>query len=119
MTFDDYAEAARLTYKGPPGHEHMLLNAALGIAGEAGEVADSLKKSRYPSKPGDGISSYSALVEELGDVLWYVSLACDGLGVSLGEVAERNLAKLSRRHAAGGNAASHDATAPQSHAKRN
>lgn len=101
MTFDDYAEAARLTYKGPPGHEHMLLNAALGIAGEAGEVADSLKKSRYPSKPGDGISSYSALVEELGDVLWYVSLLADAIGTTLDDVAGGNIERLAKRHGIG------------------
>jgi NTP pyrophosphatase (non-canonical NTP hydrolase) len=82
-----------------PGRERAdrLLNAALGLCGEAGEFADALKKSHFHAHPLDE----AALCKELGDVLWYAALACDALGLSLGEVMAENIAKLRRRYPEG------------------
>lgn len=97
MTLDEYQRLALRTYKGPSG-THQLINAALGLAGESGEVADQVKKFQYPSKPGDGGRTYQNLVEELGDVLWYAALLADAIGTTLDDVAGGNIAKLAARH---------------------
>lgn len=74
-----------------------LLNAALGLAGESGEVADLIKKAKFQGHPLDE----DKLVEELGDVLWYVALAAEVLGVSLEDIMHRNIDKLWSRYPAG------------------
>ncbi len=67
---------------------------ALGLAGEAGEVVDLIKKFLYAGHPLDA----EELVEELGDVLWYVALICHAVGTSIGEVMAANVEKLRRRY---------------------
>ena len=71
-----------------------LTNAALGLAGEAGEFADSVKKSRYQGHDLNALE----LANELGDVLWYVALACQALNLDMSEVMGRNLYKLDVRY---------------------
>lgn len=71
-----------------------LMNAALGLAGESGEFADSLKKHVYHLHSLDA----GQLAEELGDVLWYVALASDALGLTISDVMEANVEKLRRRY---------------------
>jgi len=71
-----------------------LLHAALGIATEAGEFADIIKKRIFYTGPLDK----AHLIEELGDILWYVALACDYLGVSFDGVQRKNIAKLKVRY---------------------
>jgi len=71
-----------------------LTNAALGLAGEAGEFADAVKKARYQGHDLDA----AALSNELGDCLWYAALACEALGLHLGDVLQGNVAKLERRY---------------------
>lgn len=73
--------------------ERRLVNAALGLAGEAGEIADSLKKWHFQSHDLDR----TKLIEEAGDLLWYVALLCEALHVDMGTVMGANLAKLRRR----------------------
>ena len=79
----------------------------LGTAGEAGEVADKIKKlyrdgKIYENESGDEVYAYSgedrdALAKELGDVLWYVAAVARMLDVSLSEVAATNIEKLEGR----------------------
>lgn len=71
-----------------------VLNAALGLAGEAGEVADEIKKSSFQGHPWDPVR----IIEELGDVLWYVTLMADIFGVKLEKVMELNIEKLKKRY---------------------
>lgn len=66
----------------------------LGITGEAGEVADLIKKHIGHGHDLD----VNKLKLELGDVLWYVSGLAHVLGLSLSEIAEANLAKLNKRY---------------------
>lgn len=69
----------------------------LKLAGEAGEVADKIGKS---IRDYDGVISESArtaLLYELGDVLWYVAACAKELGYELSHVAASNLSKLQRR----------------------
>lgn len=79
-----------------PGREprERLLNAALGLCGEAGEFADTLKKHLFHGHALDE----AELRKELGDVLWYAALACDALGLQLDDVMAANVEKLRRRY---------------------
>ena len=69
----------------------------LGLTGEAGEAADKFKK--IIRDKGGVISGMDKeeITKELGDVLWYVAMIAEYLGVSLAEVAEANIEKLESR----------------------
>lgn len=71
-----------------------LLHAAIGMATEAGELLDMLKKHIYYGKPLD----FANAVEEIGDSTWYERIACDELGVEYLVMLERNVAKLRVRY---------------------
>lgn len=75
----------------------QLRNAAYGLNGEAGEVIDILKKHEFQGHTLDT----DKLIKELGDVAWYLALACTALGVPLSDVLERNIDKLRKRYPAG------------------
>ncbi len=99
MLIDQYVSAARQTAIYP--EEIGLAYVALGLAGEAGEVADKVKKL-YRDGGGELTADRrEALIAELGDVLWYAANMCYELDVSGSEVAARNLEKLRKRAAAG------------------
>jgi NTP pyrophosphatase (non-canonical NTP hydrolase) len=70
---------------------------ALGVAGEAGEVADIVKKFVGQGHPFD----LSKMKNELGDVLFYLAAMCDHLGIELEEVAKENVRKLEKRYPTG------------------
>lgn len=67
---------------------------ALGLAGEAGEVADLVKKSVFHQK---GLK-LEDLVKELGDVLWYIAAICSCTGLNIEDVMSANIAKLRERY---------------------
>lgn len=72
-------------------------NGILGLCGETGECADLWKKSRHQGHTLD----VDKLADECGDVLWYVAELAAGLGLTLEEVARRNVAKLEKRYPKG------------------
>lgn len=74
-----------------------FLEKILGLAGEAGEAADKVKKILRDKGGYASEEDRAALVKELGDVLWYVANVARYLGVPLSEVAEGNIEKLSSR----------------------
>lgn len=84
-----------------PGHRDdpatALTLGALGIAGEAGEVTDLIKKWLYHDKPRDR----EALLREVGDVLFYAALVCHAVGATLDDAAAAELDKLARRFPSG------------------
>jgi NTP pyrophosphatase (non-canonical NTP hydrolase) len=94
MDADTYQQLALRTETPGRTTPERLLNAALGLCGEAGEFADSLKKAHFHGHTLDR----EHLRKELGDVLWYVALACDALDLQLSEVMEENIEKLRRRY---------------------
>lgn len=67
---------------------------ALGCATEAGELVDILKRYRYYQKEVDWLH----VVEEAGDMLWYIAVLARAANVPLEQIAERNLAKLMARY---------------------
>lgn len=68
---------------------------ALGLAGESGEVANKLKKVIRGDYTENDIKD--AIIDELGDVLWYVAGVASVLGVDLDDVASANIRKLTDR----------------------
>ncbi|MBP3038087.1 nucleoside triphosphate pyrophosphohydrolase family protein [Bacillaceae bacterium Marseille-Q3522] len=93
MDFRKYQQLAGRTANGKPGDD-LLVNFALGITGEAGEVADIVKKYRFHGHP----LNREDLIGELGDVLWYVSQIAQLAAIGLDEIAESNIAKLMKRY---------------------
>lgn len=71
-----------------------LLHAGIGMATESGEILDQLKKHLYYGKVLDEVN----LVEEIGDLFFYMAIACDSLGVSFEDVMKKNNAKLRARY---------------------
>jgi len=92
MDFNEYQELAQRTSVTISEGE-KLENGILGLFGEVGEVSEHLKKHWYH---GRGIDSH-LLMEELGDVLWYVVELCEGLEIKLEDVATHNISKLMDR----------------------
>jgi NTP pyrophosphatase (non-canonical NTP hydrolase) len=70
-----------------------LLHATIGLQGEVGELAGAIERWLYYNQPLDSVN----VVEELGDCLWYIALACNALGVPMADVMDRNIAKLVKR----------------------
>jgi NTP pyrophosphatase (non-canonical NTP hydrolase) len=71
-----------------------LLNCALGVCGESGEVADLIKKASFMGHPLEE----RILRGELGDLMWYIVLLCDTLGLSMEDVIADNVEKLRKRY---------------------
>ena len=94
FSLNDYQGAA-MAFKDP--EQGDLNYSVLGLNGEAGEVADALKKLNYH---GHSISQ-SGLIEELGDALWYIASIAHDLEVSLSDVANVNMRKLWSRYPEG------------------
>lgn len=74
-----------------------LLNGALGLTGEAGEVGDIIKKHIFHGHDLDR----EALYKELGDVCWYLALLCESLNISIRDVVKMNIDKLMKRYPKG------------------
>ncbi len=89
-----YQELAMRTRPKDLDKDDMLINAALGLAGESGEFADILKKWQFQGHSKDN----AHLAKELGDILWYVAMGCEGLGISMDDVMELNITKLRNRY---------------------
>ena len=90
MDFKTYQKKARETAQYPDLGSNNIYP-TLGLVGEAGEVAEKVKKNIRDGKSLDGVGL------ELGDVLWYISALADDLGVTLEEVAQANVDKLTSR----------------------
>ena len=76
------------------GRESILLG-LVGLQGEVGEVAEPLKKHIFHGKP---LPDKAAMVSEIGDVLWYLTLIANQMGISLEQVILANVAKLYERY---------------------
>ena len=100
MEMNSYQDSARKTAAYPDVGCNPIY-ATLGLTGEAGEVADKVKKVIRDRAGIFDAETREAIKLELGDVLWYVAQLASELGYDLEEVAEANLQKLSSRAARG------------------
>ena len=92
---DMYQQVAKTTAIYP--REQAIIYPTLGLTGEAGEVANKVKKIIR-----DGtIENHEGLIQEIsseiGDCLWYISVLADDIGVKLSDIANNNLIKLANR----------------------
>lgn len=97
MTFDEYQQKAPTT---AIHHNDPLMDKTiwvLGIAGEAGEVVEKWKKLVAYRDGKITEEDRTELAKEVGDVLWYMALFAESMGLSLDDIATQNLAKLASR----------------------
>jgi NTP pyrophosphatase (non-canonical NTP hydrolase) len=97
MVFSEYQRAAARTAAASDDAARDTLVSAIGLCGEAGEVAEHIKKHLGHGKRLDHVS----LSYELGDVLWYVADIATRYGLDLGQIASQNIAKLCDRYPEG------------------
>jgi NTP pyrophosphatase (non-canonical NTP hydrolase) len=98
MTFEEYQKFCKTTAIYPDTTK--LMYPALGLTGEAGEVANKIKKlvrDGVPKERKDLDAAKEQIAAELGDVLWYCAALASDLDVSLGRVAKNNMDKLTSR----------------------
>ncbi len=101
MTFDHYQKQAVTTAIVHPDPLMDQTIMAMGVVGEAGEVIEKWKKivAYHDGQITD--ADKRELAKELGDVVWYIALLADRLGLSLDDIATNNLAKLADRKTRG------------------
>lgn len=97
MDLNTYQDLALRTMNEGLEQKDALALGGLGLAGEAGECADIVKKHLFHGHPLDK----EKLAKELGDVLWYVATTAEALGLKLDEVAQKNIDKLKARYPEG------------------
>ena len=95
MTLDDYQNKALSTAIYP--EEQVIVYPTLGLSGEAGEVADKVKKVIRDNGEKFTDDKRVEIAMEVGDVLWYVATLANDLGYSLDDIALMNINKLSSR----------------------
>ena len=93
MTFTEYQEKASSTaiY---PNKGNNITYPVLGLSGEAGEVAEKVKKVIRDKNGVLDQETKNAIAKELGDVLWYVSAVSTEIGIDMGVIAQMNIDKL-------------------------
>ena len=99
MELSEYQRLSRRTAQYP--REAWLSYPALGLAGEAGEVAEHAKKAIRDDGGAVSEERRAAMARELGDVLWYTAQLASELGLELEQIAEENLEKLYSRQRRG------------------
>ena len=93
LTLNDYQRMARRTAGSERNYEKRE-EALFGLAGEVGEMCDHYKKFKHQGHDLD----YDHMAEEAGDVLWYLAEIADALGLTLEDIARRNIEKLRKRY---------------------
>lgn len=101
MTLNEYQQQALTTALFSGDAVRDLCHWALGVAGEAGEVADKVKKVLRDADAVLSPEDKTEIAKELGDVLWYIAVMAQELGVSLEDVGDQNITKLRSRQARG------------------
>ena len=95
MTINEYQTAAlRTAQTDKLAARELLLNSALGLCGESGEVADLLKKYHFQGHDLD----LDHIAKELGDVAWYLAVGAYSIGYDLEKILQMNVDKLKARY---------------------
>lgn len=93
MDLNTYQQLAQRTSNSMNALQHIK-NGCYGMCGEAGECIDILKKHEFQGH----VLEYDKLLDELGDVLWYIAETASGLDVTLENIALHNIEKLKKRY---------------------
>ena len=101
MTLDEYQKEALVTALFSGNELKDLSHWVLGVTGEAGEIAEKVKKIIRDKDGHLDDDAKAELAKEIGDVLWYLAVLAEHLGVSFDEIAKMNIAKLRSRQARG------------------
>ena len=97
MTINEYQKLAMKTLNRELNTKDILINSVMGLCGESGEAIDIVKKWLAQGHELDK----KHLVEELGDIAWYLAEAATALDISLEEILQSNIDKLKRRYPEG------------------
>ena len=100
MNIDEYQEKAKkydFFDVADDFNQISFLEKVLGLAGEAGETADKIKKIIRDKGGKAEVEDKKEIAKELGDVLWYVANIARYMNISMSEVAQMNLDKLESR----------------------
>ena len=100
MNFDDYQAKAAKTAIYPQKGDNLYYP-AMGLAGEAGEVCDKIKKIMRDHGGVTTLDQEEEIAKELGDVLWYIANLCEELDIDMSYAAQLNLDKLQSRQERG------------------
>lgn len=95
MELKEYQSKCLLTW----GGEQKLIRSFLGVAGEAGEMSECIKKHLRGDFDLDEVKRRA--FKEIGDTMYYLAVCAHELGLNLDEIAEHNIAKLAKRMAEG------------------
>lgn len=93
MNFTEYQKKSRVTAQYPDAGKNYIYP-TLGLAGEAGEVAEKIKKVMRDQGGVVSEGTREEIAKELGDVLWYITQLASELDIDLEDIAEGNLQKL-------------------------
>ena len=95
MTINEYQTAALRTAQTEElTHIELVMNAALGLCGESGEVSDIVKKFRFQGHDLD----FDHIAKELGDIAWYLAVGAYAIGYDLETILQMNVDKLKARY---------------------
>ena len=94
MRLNEYQQLAQRTANPELTQFEKVENGLMGCCGEAGEAIDILKKHRYQGHEFNGDKA----IEEIGDLMWYIAQFATGIGVTMEEIAIRNIEKLRKRY---------------------
>ena len=93
MEINEYQKLAMTTLNKEIPEDQIIINACLGLSGEVGEVNDLIKKHLFQGHP----LNKDDLINELGDIAWYLAEAATALNISLEEILLKNIEKLKKR----------------------
>lgn len=99
MTFETYEEIATSTRTYGAGQ--AIIYPTLGLNGEAGEVAEKVKKTLRDNAGEFDAPTKEAIANELGDCLWYINALATDLGYTLSDIAQLNIDKIVSRRLRG------------------
>lgn len=97
MTILEYQALAARTSNKNLSPDYHLLNGALGLAGESGEVADLVKKNWMQGH----VLDIEHVAKELGDICWYIAETATAIGYDLETILKMNIEKLQKRYPEG------------------
>ena len=96
MNLREYQQLCKKTAKPFDDKTQAMSDWGLGVSGEAGDLAGCIKKTFYHNN-----DQTAGIRENVGDVMWYLSMICNTMGWELDDITSENIEKLSKRYKQG------------------